>query len=163
MTETACRQRLTDLLSAHNTRIGAANDYLLSIRNAIAANDLEKLRERLSHPEFEIDAIEQIEQQRHEVLAAFKFDQDSKGFEACIAWCDDEAGQLAALYAQLVENLVQLQHAIQLNNLLINKGRDRLRRSIGILTGLGAGANHKTYSSSGQTEQSLGRRDIAIA
>ena len=163
MNSRQCREQLVELLQAHNTRITGATEYLASIKLAIAENRLEDLQNSLSNPEFAIDDIEQLEQQRYQLLSDYGFDQDSEGFEKCMNWCDNEQKQVAGLYQQLIQGLVQLQHSIQVNSLLINKGRDRVRRSLGILTGLGATGNCKTYSSDGKALNTSGQRDIAIA
>jgi len=163
MNSSECQEQLTALLEAHNASISSANDYLLAIKNAIAANQLEKLQQSLSKPEFVLDDIEQLEQQRYQLLSTYGFSKNSDGFEKCVAWCDNEQGQVSGLYQQLIQGLVQLQHSIQLNSLLVTRGQDRVRRSLGVLTGLGAMANCKTYSSNGKTLSPAGQRDIAIA
>jgi len=163
MNSNECRAQLTALLEAHNACISSANDYLLAIKNAIAANQLEKLQQSLSKPEFVLDDIEQLEQQRYQLLSTYGFSENSEGFERCVHWCDDEQGQVSGLYQQLIQELVQLQHSIQLNSLLVTRGQDRVRRSLGVLTGLGAMGNCKTYSSNGKTTSPPGQRDIAIA
>ena len=63
----------------------------------------------------------------------------------------------------MIASLVDLQYLIQLNSLLVNKGQERVRRSIGILTGVGTSGTCKTYSKKGQAINPAGRRDIAIA
>jgi len=163
MNSNQCREQLTALLEDHNARISSANDFLLAIKNAIAANQLENLQQSLASPELALDRIEQLEQQRHQLLSTYGFSENSDGFEKCVAWCDNEQGQVSGLYQQLIQGLLQLQHSIQLNNLLIARGQDRVRRSLGVLTGLGATGNCKTYSSNGKTLSPTGQRDIAIA
>ena len=163
MNSNQCREQLTALLEAHIARISSANDFLLAIKNAIAANQLENLQQSLANPELALDQIEQLEQQRHQLLSTYGFSENSDGFEKCVAWCDNEQGQVSRLYQQLIQGLLQLQHSIQLNNLLIARGQDRIRRSLGVLTGLGAMGNCKTYSSNGKTLSPAGQRDIAIA
>ena len=163
MNSSQCREQLTALLEAHIARISSANDFLLAIKNAIAANQLENLQQSLANPELALDQIEQLEQQRHRLLSTYGFSENSDGFEKYVAWCDNEQGQVSGLYQQLIQGLVQLQHSIQLNNLLIARGQDRIRRSLGVLTGLGAMGNCKTYSSNGKTLSPAGQRDIAIA
>ena len=163
MNSSQCREQLTALLGAHIARISSANDFLLAIKNAIAANQPENLQQSLANPELALDQIEQLEQQRHQLLSTYGFSENSDGFEKCVAWCDNEQGQVSGLYQQLIQGLVQLQHSIQLNNLLIARGQDRIRRSLGVLTGLGAMGNCKTYSSNGKTLSPTGQRDIAIA
>ena len=163
MNNESCREQLIELLEEHNERINRATEYLANIKQAIAENRLENLQDSLSNPDFAVDDIERLEQQRYQLLSNYGFSQDSDGFEKCMAWCDDEQKQISGLYQQLIQSLVQLQHAIRINSLLISKGRDRVKRSLGILTGLGAASNYKTYSSDGKTLSTPGRRDIAIA
>jgi flagellar biosynthesis/type III secretory pathway chaperone len=163
MNSESCREQLIELLEEHNDRINRATEYLANIKQAIAENRLENLQDSLSNPDFAVDDIERLEQQRYQLLSNYGFSQDSDGFEKCMAWCDDEQKQISGLYQQLIQSLVQLQHAIQVNSLLVTRGRDRVKRSLGILTGLGAASNYKTYSSDGKTLSTPGRRDIAIA
>ena len=162
MNNQQCREQLTALLEEHIQRISGASDYLAGIRQAIAENQLERLQDSLAKPEFAVDDIEQLEQQRHQLLSNYGFSQDADGFAQCMAWCDDEKQRVSELYRQLIQNLVQLQHSIQVNSLLVDRGRDRVRRSLGILTGLGNTDSSKTYSSDG-TLGSSDPRDIAIA
>ena len=163
MNSNQCREQLTALLAEHHQRITRASEYLASIKQAIAENRLESLQNSLSEPDFKIEEIEELEQQRYQLLADYGFNQDAEGFEKCMAWCDDEQKKVARLYQQLIQGLVQLQHSIQVNSLLVNRGRDRVRRSLGILTGLGTAGSCKTYSSDGKAQEASGRRDIAIA
>ena len=163
MNSSACRECLTELLQAQNARISSANAFLLTIKNAIADNQLETLQQSLANPELAVDDIEQLEQQRHQLQSTYGFSENSAGFEKCVAWCDNPQGQVAKLYQQLIQGLEQLQHSIQINNLLIIKGRDRVRRSLGVLTGVGTAGNCKTYSSNGKALSPADQRDIAIA
>lgn len=158
-----CRKKLIDLVEAHILKITVANEYLVNIRRAITENQLENLSKSLADPPLPVDDIESLERQRHLLLIEYGFSADYAGFEECVGWCDNDTGQVSDLYQLLVQALLELQHSIQINSLLVSKGRDRVRRSIGILTGLGNDANHKTYSSNGKTEQQLGQRNIAIA
>ncbi len=163
MSAAACREALSALLASHVAQIDAANVYLQGIRQAIASNEPENLQRSLERPEFDVDAIEGLEAERHRVLEAHGFSADFAGFEQCIDWCDDAAGGLAELYRQLVQGLIALQHSIQLNQLLVDRGKDRVRRSLCLLSGLGNAAQCKTYGSDGKAEPASGRRDIAIA
>ena len=163
MNNQQCREQLTALLEEHNQRITSASEYLAGIKQAIAENQLESLQQSLSKPDFAVEDIEQLEQQRHQLLSDYGFSQDAQGFEKCMAWCDDKDQQISGLYKQLVQNLVQLQHTIQINSLLVNRGRDRVRRSLGVLTGLGTSGSCKTYSSDGKALGSSDPRNIAIA
>lgn len=162
MNSKACHHNLSLLLRSHLERIGRANDYLAGMRQAIADNDLARLQQLIAAPDFSVDEIEQLERQRHKVLADFGFAPDRAGFEQCLGWCDNDAGELSALYRRLIETLEQLQRSIQLNRLIVNRGKERVRRSIGILTGLGNAGSGKTYNSSGKAQDSSGPRDIAV-
>jgi flagellar biosynthesis/type III secretory pathway chaperone len=159
----ACREQLAELLQAQNAHISSANAFLLTIKKAIAHNQLETLHRSLANPDLAVDDIEQLEQQRYQLLTSCGFSENSEGFEECVAWCDNEQGQVAGLYQQLIQGLVQLQHSIQINSLLVIKGQDRVRRSLGVLTGAGTLENCKTYSSNGQALSPADQRDIAIA
>jgi len=163
MNANQCRQRLSELLQAQNDRITGANEYLLTIKNAIAENRLETLQQTLTSPDLAIEDIEQLEQQRFELLKTFGFSADPNGLELCIEWCDDDQHQLSGLQQQLIKNLFDLRHSIQINSLLVNKGQERVKRSIGILTGTSTAGTCKTYSDKGQTINPTGRRDIAVA
>ena len=162
MSAKACREDLGELLASHVAQIDAATAYLRGVKQAIARNDLENLQQSLEQPDFDVDAIERLEAERHRLLETHGFGADLAGFEQCIAWCDDADGGLAERYRQLVQSLIALQHSIQLNQLLVNRGKDRVRRSLCLLGGLGGG-QARTYGSDGKAEQAGGRRDIAIA
>lgn len=163
MNANQCRQRLSELLQAQIGRIASANTYLHRIKSAIAENRLENLQQTLTSPDLAIEDIEQLEQQRNQLLETCGFARDSDGLEKCIAWCDDDQNQLSELYQQLIKNLFDLRHSIQINSLLVNKGQERVRRSIGVLTGANATGTCKTYSDKGQAINPAGRRDIAVA
>ena len=163
MNSSACRERLTELLKAQNARISSASAFLLTIKNAIADNHLETLQQLLANPDLAVDDIEQLEQQRYQLLTSCGFSENSDGFEKCVAWCDNDQGQVSRLYQQLIQGLVQLQHSIQINSLLVIKGQDRVRRSLGVLTGVGTAGNCKIYSSNGKALSPADQRNIAIA
>lgn len=163
MTQKDCRKRLRELLQKQNAGIARANEYLVAIKDAIADHRLDHLQQKLDSPELALEDIEKLEQQRLQLLADFGFEHDNDGMEKCIAWCDDDAQQLSALYQQLIKHLYELRRAIQINSLLVNRGQARVRRSIGILTGAGNSTLGKTYGDKGQAINPADRRGIAIA
>ena len=61
------------------------------------------------------------------------------------------------------ESLVQLQRSIQINALLVNKGQDRIRRSVSLLTGQVNNEKSSTYSKYGQTLGVTNKRSISQA
>ena len=162
MSKADCRARLQDLLEVHVSLIADANQYLAQVKNAIAQNNVEVLRQSLNTPDASIAAIEQLEPDRRQLLVEFGFNGDCAGLEACVQWCDDESQHLRDLFSRMVNGLEELQRSIQVNNLLVNKGKDRIRRSIGILTGLSESTDD-IYGRQGQKLEHTGRRDIAIA
>ena len=163
MNKQACREQLTNLLKTHLAHIDLAIDYLASIKQAIGANRIDAMQQSLQQPEFSIDGIERLEHERHQLLTDFGFKQDQSGFKDCIAWCDDDGGALTEMYQQLIDRLLQLQRSIQVNSLLVSRGKERLRRSVGILTGHGNPDNCQTYDDKGETLGNANRRNIAIA
>ena len=163
MNRTACQAQLEQLLQTQNEHIARANEYLAAIKKAISEGQLDDLQQSLNHPDLAIDEIENLERQRQQLLADSGFEADRGGLAKCIAWCDDDSGRLAELYRQLLENLYQLRHSIQVNSLLVNRGQERVRRSIGVLTGAGNSGFARTYGDRGQTIDPSTRRDIAIA
>ena len=163
MNRAACQAQLKQLLQTQNDHITRANDYLAVLKQAISEGRLDGLQQSLSHPDLAIDEIEKLEAQRQQLLADSGFAADRGGLANCIAWCDDDNGRLAELYKQLLENLYQLRHSIQVNSLLVNRGQQRVRRSIGVLTGTGNSGFARTYGDKGQTIDPSARRDIAIA
>ena len=68
MNSSQCREQLTALLDAQIERSSSANHFLLAIKKAIAANQLDTLQQSLASRELALDQIEQLEQQRHQLL-----------------------------------------------------------------------------------------------
>ena len=163
MNKDQCRMQLVELLNAQNSTIARANDYLTSIKTAIAENKLDNLDQFLSNPQLPTEEIEQLQQQRQRLLQNFGFSSDNEGFEKCVGWCDNSDAQVEKSHQQMIAGLAQLQRSIQLNSLLVRKGQERLRRSIGILTGLGNTKQCKTYGSKGQTLQNSNQSNLATA
>lgn len=158
-----CRDLLVDLLGAQNEQVTAVRARFDEIGRAIADNQIDNLQQSLGDSDPGFAQLQQLERQRHDLLQRFGYAANAAAQTACIDWCDDADGQLSALHARLVDNLQALQRSIQLGNLLVGKGRDRIRRSLGILTGQSQSGQCRTYSSSGKAEDGPGHRDIAVA
>ena len=163
MNPVECRRSLSQLLQDQQQRAEQALGFLQQVKQAVAEDDLGKLQDLLKQPGIPLVEIESIEAERQQLLQRFGFAADIDGFERCIAWCDDSEGGLASQNRELRDTLLDLQHQIQLNQMLVNKGQDRIRRSLGILTGMDTAAQGKTYDSAGKAAQPNGRRDISIA
>lgn len=163
MTPADCRRELTRVLQAQQQRVSHASAFLKQVKQAVAEDNLDELQALLTQPGFSLGEIESIEAERRQLLQRFGFATDAEGYQRCIDWCDDSDASLAEQNATLKTGLIDLQHQLQLNQLLVNKGQDRVRRSLGILTGMDTGIQGKTYDSAGKAALSPGRRDIAIA
>ena len=163
MNPVECRQALGRLLLSQLKRVADAGNFLQQVRQAVAEDDLGKLQTLLEQPGIALAEIESIEAERQQLLQNFGFGADAEGFERCIDWCDDGEASLATRNQELREELIGLQRQVQLNQLLVNKGQDRVRRSLGILTGMDTANQGKTYDSDGKAALPGGRRDIAIA
>ncbi len=163
MSLSACRHRLLLQLTSHIDLINEGNEYLNSIKEAIGSSDLESMQAALDSNSFPMESIEGLELERHQLLVEFGFSPDQSGLEACLKWCDDDQHQVIKIYHTLLSALSHFQHSIRLNHLLIAKGKDRVQRSLGILTGAKSAYESETYSSSGQTSKSAKHRDIAVA
>ncbi len=163
MNPVECRQALSRLLQAQQQRVADAGRFLQQVKQAVADDDLAVLQGLLAQPAIALAEIESSEAERRQLLQDFGFATDAEGFERCIEWCDDDEASLASQNAALRNELIDLQRQIQLNQLLVNKGQDRVRRSLGLLTGTDTATQGKTYDSAGKTARPAGRRDIAIA
>ena len=163
MNPVECRQILDRLLQSQQQRVADTRDYLQQVRQAVAEDDLETLQTLLERPGIALAEIESIEAERQQLLQRFGFGTDAEGFERCLGWCDDADASLASRNQALRQELIELQRQLQLNQLLVNKGQDRVRRSLGILTGMDTATQGKTYDSAGKAALPRGRRDIAIA
>ena len=158
-----CRQELSELLQAQLAKIGEVNAYLVELKSLLAQNDIEAINDSVSKSSLPIADIEVLEKNRNQLLIHYGFQGDKSGHEACIDWCDNNEGQLTKQYQSFTESLLQLQRSIQVNDLLANKGQDRVRRSVGILTGEDTSDKSNTYSKSGQARKGINKRSITLA
>lgn len=160
---TQCSQTLGQLFETELVKVNEVNDYLIELKTSIAQNDIEAIDDTLSEKSLPIDEIEGLENRRHQLLIQYGFDTNKEGQAACIKWCDDKEGNLSKQYQLLSESLTQLQRSIQINALLVNKGQDRIKRSVSLLTGQVNNENTSTYSKNGQTHGAINKRSISQA
>ena len=158
-----CRQILSQLLQAQLAKVDEVNHYLLELKDSIAQNDIEAINGTLSQNNLPIGEIEDLEDHRNQLLSQYGFEANKEGQAACIKWCDDNEGNLSKQYQLLSESLIQLQRSIQINALLVNKGQDRIRRSVSLLTGQVNNEKSSTYSKNGQTYTANNKRSISQA
>ena len=157
-----CRKDLIEIFSHQTTKLLSLNAYLLDIKERIAANDVDALNSVLQQDISPVEALEELELQRQNLLSVYGFDYGKDELEKCIAWCDRE-NQAELGYQQLSDALSQLKHSIQINDLLVSKGKKRIRRALQLLTGQNNLQNTVTYTDSGETQESAEHRSIARA
>jgi hypothetical protein len=153
-----CHFDLAQLLETQTDELQAINSYLTRIKNAVAENDIEKLNQLVAQQRLPIKEIEDLQAQRHSLMSTYNFESNNAGIEQCIEWCDQQ-GKLAQGYQTFKQELMQLQRSLQISDLLVSKGQNRIRQSLHLLTG--QSDNAKTYTSSGQSMDSTDGRSIA--
>ncbi len=157
-----CFQQLDQLLQQQTTELSDINAYLSDIKNAVASGETDQLNQLLTRRHLPVAEIDDLESQRHKLLKLYGYEPDRNGLIACIRHCDQN-NTLKQRYQKFEQGLSTLQHSIQLNSLLVNKGRKRVRKSLQLLTGQAASDNAQTYSSSGLSQDLSCRRKIAQA
>lgn len=158
-----CQQALSQLFQTQLARVDQINLFLIKLKASIAQNDTEAINTTLSENNLPISEIEEFENSRNQLLNQYGFEANIKGQTACIKWCDNNEGNLSKQYQLLSESLIQLQQSIQINALLVNKGQDRIRRSVSLLTGQVNNEKSSTYSKNGQTRDATNKRSITQA
>lgn len=155
-----CFQQLSSLLQRQSADLDSINAYLSDIKSAIADGETELLSQLLTNQRLPFAEMDDLESQRHKLLKLYGFETDKESLLACVQWCD-QSTKLYEQYQKFENSLLRLQHSIQLNSLLVNKGQQRVRQSLHLLTGQPSTNNARTYSSTGQTEDLNNKRTIA--
>ena len=158
-----CREEMDQLLQTQLATVEEVNRYLIELKASIGQNDIEALNATLSAEYLPINEIENLENRRHQILIQYGFEASNDGLSECIKWCDDNDGILFKRYQTLIASLVQLQQSIQINALLVNKGQERIKKSVSLLTGQVNNEKSNTYSKNGQTYDSISKRSISQA
>lgn len=157
-----CRELLKNLLTRQTDELGELNGYLDEIKNAIIEGNTESLNALVTQQRLPIAEIDDLENQRNRLLEIYGFKSGLDGLEQCIAWCDNDE-IIAKQYELFRDALQHLQRAIQINSLMINKGQQRVRQGLHLLTGQQGVENARTYSSDGKTRDNSNRRHLAQA
>ncbi|MFT5658596.1 MAG: flagellar biosynthesis/type III secretory pathway chaperone [Gammaproteobacteria bacterium] len=158
-----CRHDLIRLLQAQLDKVQEVNTFLVELKASIAQNDIDAINAFLSHDSLPISEIEALEGQRNKILATYGFQSNNNAQQECIAWCDDSDASLSTQFKLFTEALLNLQRSIQVNDLLVSKGQERIRRSVQLLTGKADSEGSSTYSKSGQTRTGTDKRSITRA
>ncbi|MCP4187857.1 MAG: flagellar protein FlgN [Gammaproteobacteria bacterium] len=158
----ACHTELMTLLVHQKEELDAINTYLDEIKSAIVENDAESLNTLITQQRLPIAEMDDLEKQRNCLLETYGFKANRDGLLSCIAWCDkDEA--ITRQYELFRQALLHLQRSIQVNSLLVSKGRERVRQSLQLIMGQPTSEQVTTYSSRGKAEDNCNHRTIAQA
>ena len=157
-----CSKKMASLLSKQAIEIQGFIEFFENVRNAIASNQLEALNTLLAQQQPLLEQITNLEAQRHQLLAAYGFDLTPEGLDNCISNCDTD-GNLENLYQTFQRALLDLHRSVQVNNLLIDKNKKRIHKSLKLLTGQQNSDSSKTYASNGLTSGLNNKRSIAQA
>ncbi len=157
-----CHAELLALLVDQSAELDAINTYLAEIKSAIVENDTESLNTLITQPNLPVTEVDKLENHRNHLLKQYGFKPDRDGLARCIAWCDKD-GIISQQYEMFQKAVLRLQHTIQVNNLLVSKGRERVRQSLQLIMGQPTSNRMTTYSSNGKTADNDGHRTIARA
>ena len=155
-----CHDELSQLFETQISDLRAFNRFLTRLKNAVAENDIDGINNLVAQQKLPTAEIEKSLVKQQKLAWEFNFEANNTGLEKCINWCD-EGGTLVRQYEEFKQELVLLQRSLQISNLLVSKGRNRVRQSLQLLTG--QTANTRVYTSSGQSQDSTDGRSIAHA
>ncbi|MCP4490516.1 MAG: flagellar protein FlgN [Gammaproteobacteria bacterium] len=157
-----CHAELIALMARQSEELDTINTYLSEIKSAIVENDIESLDTLITRQRLPIAEMDDLENQRNRLLEKYGFKPGRNGLASCIAWCDRDA-IISRQYEMFRQALQRLQRAIQINSLLVSKGREHVRQSLQLIMGQPISNRMTTYSSNGKTEDNNSHRTIARA
>jgi len=162
MKKQECYTLLNELLEKQISSLTIATRYLNDIKDAIESNNLESLQQLIKHNNIPLSQIEELENSRFSLIESCGFEKNKQGFKKCLKACDDTQGTLNILHKKLNSALVELEKATKVSDLLVLQNKQRVKKSLDILTGSTIKKDH-TYSSQGTTNQDSLTRPLAIA
>lgn len=148
---THCSQKIDKSLNQLISQVSGYIDYLSDIKSAIAKNDTVKLIELIEKQQVNPELITATQNQQADTLQQYGFEVSKSGLQACIQACENPS-QLTNLNNSLNEKLGELEKALLVNSLLIEKGQKRIKNSIRILSGHSTQGPASSYSSQGNLE-----------
>ena len=153
-----CLDELSHLFERQISELQEINDYLTRIKNAVAENDIEEMNNLVAKQKPPVAEVEKLQVMQQKLVSNYNFEATGDGLAKCIEWCDLE-DRLVIQYENFKQELTQLQHSLQISDLLVSKGQNRVRQSLQLLTG--QTANTRVYTSDGHSRDSTDRRSIA--
>ena len=153
-----CHDELSHLFETQTSELQASSSCLSEIKNAVAENDVDALNSLVAHQRLPIKEIENLRVQQHQLMSSYNFESNNAGLESCIDWCDRQ-DKLFRQYQAFKDAMLVLQHSLQISDMLVSKSQNRIRQSLHLLTG--QTVNARTYSSTGESQDSTDGRSIA--
>ncbi len=151
--------RLAELL-ARQQQLSEHLEHILSEERACllkgSAQELDQITATKPNLMSDLEALAH-EQQR--MLQAMGFEASGSGLVSALAWCDQD-GSLRALHEQTRSRVRACQQSNEENGLIVRQRLDSVRRALGVLQGVEAGAVG-LYGPDGQRETLNGRRWLA--
>ena len=148
---TQCIQLLYPLVQQLSEQLDGFIHHLDQVKQAIASNQKDQLDQLVGHTEQDLATIEQLQLKQQQTVASFGFEQSPEGVNHCVKACSQP--QLSERFDHLKEQLVTLQNALMINDLLIRKNQQRVRQSIRLLSGHAPATQNTTYTRKGDTQQ----------
>ncbi|MBL7005278.1 MAG: flagellar protein FlgN [Gammaproteobacteria bacterium] len=157
-----CFKQFKLLLTTQIDSLVSTTNYLLEIKTSIQNNDLEALQQLIKSNNIPLAKIERLENERLTLTQKCGFKADKSGFKECIIANDNQQKTLDSLQAELFNVMQELKKATEVNHLLVSQNKNRIDKSLSILTGISQTSN-QTYSVSGIKEEGKHSRPLAVA
>jgi len=155
-----CKKELTILFGLQIDKLSAITQYLLSIKTAIAENNINNLKQLILEEKLTLDEVEHLENERTAIFKKYNLSTDKNDILENIQIIDKN-GSLPRLWQQLKTVMDDLEKAMEISKILLSHGQTRVRQSLSLLTGRPQVS--KTYSSEGKESEYSAKRSIAVA
>lgn len=150
----AQHQAFARLLQQETAAIKALLVLLAQERQALGERDASVLATTVHEKEQQLGLLDQLAQQRSQLLQQAGLTADKTGFEAFLE--SDGSGQLANFWTGLEGLLRECQQQNQINGSLLETNKQVVQQALSILTGREVGQD-EVYNQLGKTAGSLGQ------
>lgn len=157
-----CFSLFSELLHNQISSIKETTEYLNSIKSAIENNQLEPLQDLIKQNSIPLNTIEEQENALFSLTESSGFERNRDGLAQCIAKYDNQDKTLQSMQIELRQALKKLNTATKVNDHLIIKNKERVHKSLMLLTGNGNTSN-QTYSDDGVKHAHSVKRPLAVA
>lgn len=154
MIQAAQHQAFARILQQETEAIKVLLDVLQREHQALGRRDVALIHDILAEKEQQLAQLDQLAQQRNQLLQQLGLSTDKSGFDSFIA--SDSSGLLAKHWAGLEGLLRECQRQNQVNGTLLEAGKQVAQQTLSILTGQDMSQN-ELYNQSGKTSSDLGK------